>query len=131
MPPRSASAAERAGRAASLPERRDRARVSRGCAGRCQALPATGPGGGGSIIESGGWREPFADFPFEPLRDEAFEHESVQDRGSVVSETLSVSIYASLPEEERTELARELRTALPDVVYRTPYRSEVTWTRLR
>jgi SAM-dependent methyltransferase len=86
---------------------------------------------GGSIIESGAWREPFAGAPFEPLRDEAFEHVFVQDRDAVVSETLSVSIYASLPEEERMELARELRAALPDVVYRTRYRSEVTWTRLR
>jgi SAM-dependent methyltransferase len=86
---------------------------------------------GGSIVESGPWRESFAGSPFEPLRNEAFEHEFVQDRDAVVSETLSVSIYASLPEEERLELARELRAALPDAVYRTPYRSEVTWTCLR
>jgi SAM-dependent methyltransferase len=86
---------------------------------------------GGAIYQSGAWREPFAGSPFEPLRDEAFDHEVVQDRDAVVAETLSVSIYASLPDEERAEMARELRAALPDVVYRTQFRSEVTWTRLK
>jgi SAM-dependent methyltransferase len=86
---------------------------------------------GGPIIESGAWREPFADAPFEPLRDESFEHEFVQDRDGVVAETLSVSIFASLPERERVQMAGELLAVVPDAVYRTPFRSEVTWTRLR
>ena len=88
---------------------------------------------GGSILESGAWREPFADpgSAFEPLREESVDHEHVQDRDGVVAETLSVSVYASLPAEERRALGEALRAVLPETVYRTPLRAEVFWTRLR
>jgi SAM-dependent methyltransferase len=86
---------------------------------------------GGPIYQSGVWREPFADTPFEPLRDEAFEWEFVQDRDAVVGETLSVSIFAQLPEDDRMRMGEELHAALPEADYRTPMRTEVTWTRLR
>jgi len=90
-----------------------------------------GVSAGGRIYQSGAWRAPFADAPFEPLRDEVFEWEFVQDRDAVVAETLSVSIFAQLPEDDRRQMARELQAALPEVDYRTPMRTEVTWTRLR
>ena len=86
---------------------------------------------GGPIYESRVWREPFADSPFEPLQETTIEHEFVQDREGVVSETMSVSIFAALAAEERTAMADELRAALPDAVYRTPFHAEVYWTRLR
>ena len=86
---------------------------------------------GGPIYESGVWREPFAESPFEPLQQTAFGHEYVQDRERVVAEALSVSIFAALPQAERVAMAAELYAATPDVIYRTPFRAEVWWTRLR
>jgi len=88
---------------------------------------------GGAILESGAWREPFDDpeSPFEPLREERFEHVHVQGRDQAVAETLSISVFASLPADERRALADELSAVLPEAVYRTPLRAEVWWTRLR
>jgi SAM-dependent methyltransferase len=86
---------------------------------------------GGPIYQSGIWREPFAGSPFEPLTRTAIEHELVQDLDGVIAETLSVSVFAWLPPEERVALAAELRAAVPDVTYRTSYRADVWWTRLR
>jgi len=40
-----------------------------------------------------------------------------------------MSIFASLPEADRAWLCAELRVALPDVVYRTPFETEAWWTR--
>ena len=86
---------------------------------------------GGPIYESGAWREPFAGSAFGPLRQTAIDHEYVQDRDRVVAETLSVSIFAALPPQERVAMAAELHATVPDVIYRTPFRAEVWWTRLR
>ncbi len=88
---------------------------------------------GGKILESGAWREPFADpaSPFEPLCEESFEHVHVQDRDALVARTLSTSIFAVLPAKERRTLGEELRTVTADGTYRTPLRAEVWWTRMR
>ncbi len=86
---------------------------------------------GETIIESEAWREPFGNSQFEPLREERFELEQVQDRDGVIAHTLSISVYASLPSAEREALAEELRAALPEATYRTPLRADVHWTRLR
>jgi SAM-dependent methyltransferase len=91
---------------------------------------APGAEPGGPIVESGAWREPFPGSAFEELRREELRHEHVQDRDSVIAHTLSISVYASLPGEERAALADELRHVLPDAFYRTSLRAEVWWTRL-
>jgi len=85
---------------------------------------------GGAILEAGAWREPFADAgsPFEPIRNDGFEHEHVQDRDMLVARTLSTSVFAALPEDERRALGNELRRVIPDAVYTTPLRAEVWWT---
>jgi hypothetical protein len=51
------------------------------------------------------------------------------DRERVVSLWLSVSSVASLPEEERRELADYLRGEL-EAVYRMPVATDVYWTKL-
>jgi SAM-dependent methyltransferase len=86
---------------------------------------------GGRILESGRWREPFADpgSPFEQLREERFEHVHVQSREEMVAGTVSVSVFASLAVEERRSLAEQLRAALPGTTYRTPLGADVWWTR--
>lgn len=88
---------------------------------------------GGTILASGAWREPFAapSSPFEPLTEESFEHVHVQDRDALVARTLSTSIFAALPENDRRELGDELRAAIPEDVDTTPLRAHVYWTRLR
>ena len=86
---------------------------------------------GGSIYDSGAWREPFADSGFEPLRDEVFDHVERRDRDGMVSLALSQSICAALRDDERTSFAAELLTLLPDVAFTFPVRSEIYWARLR
>ena len=86
---------------------------------------------GGPIIESGEWRGAFAHSGFEELRYEEIEHEVVLERDREVAWTLSVSVFAALPTEERARFGEELREALPDAVYRTPFKTEAWWTRLR
>jgi SAM-dependent methyltransferase len=85
---------------------------------------------GAAIVAEGRWRDAFGGAPFAALRTVAFEHERVLDREAIVAVTLSVSIYAALPEERRRALAAELRAALPEgTAWRTRLRAEVTWTR--
>jgi ubiquinone/menaquinone biosynthesis C-methylase UbiE len=86
---------------------------------------------GGAIIASGAWREPFADSPFEELRSESFDHVHVRDTEGAIAETLSVSIFAGLSNDERAKLASELRTVLPDSTWSTALHAEAYWTRLR
>jgi SAM-dependent methyltransferase len=85
---------------------------------------------GGVIYASGAWREPFEGSAFEPLREELFDHDEHLDRDGMVSLSLSQSICAVLPEDERTALADELRSHLPEITYRVPVRDEIYWTRL-
>ena len=85
---------------------------------------------GGSIYDSGAWREPFADSGLEPLQEEVFEHVERRDRDDMVSLALSQSICSALPDDERASFAAELLTLLPDVTYTFPVRSEIYWARL-
>jgi ubiquinone/menaquinone biosynthesis C-methylase UbiE len=85
---------------------------------------------GGAIVESGAWRDGFAESPFEELRTEVFEHVHVQDTAQLIAHVLSVSIYAQLPPRERQQLAAELRLILPQRTWATPLRVEAHWTRL-
>jgi SAM-dependent methyltransferase len=88
---------------------------------------------GGTILQSGVWKEPFdaPDSPFEPLRKESFRHVHVQDADDVVARTLSTSIFAYLEPDERRALAEELRAVVPEGTYETPLKAEVWWTRAR
>ena len=85
---------------------------------------------GGPKYESGEWRKPFASSRFEPLRETTLQR-TVEDvvRDRVVSLWLSVSSVASLPEEERRELAEYLRGELA-LTYRMRVTTDVYWTRL-
>ncbi len=71
-----------------------------------------------SLVKSGIWREPFASAPFGPLVEHGFPFEHVTDREGVIAYWLSVSSIAALPEEERDELAEELRALVPETEYR-------------
>jgi len=88
---------------------------------------------GGTILQSGAWKEPFdaPDSLFEPLRQEGFRHVHVQDAHAVVARTLSTSIFAYLEPDERQALGEELRAVVPEGSYETPLRAEVWWTRAR
>jgi SAM-dependent methyltransferase len=88
---------------------------------------------GGKMVESGAWREPFADpeSQFEPLRQESFPYVHDHSRDQLVARVLSTSIFAALPAGERHELGEQLRTVVPDTTYRSRLRAEVWWTRLR
>jgi SAM-dependent methyltransferase len=85
---------------------------------------------GGKIYESGAWKEPFADSAFEPLREELLEHEERLARDEMISLSLSQSIIAVLPEDERFAVAAELRELIPDVTFTLPVRDEIHWTRV-
>jgi SAM-dependent methyltransferase len=85
---------------------------------------------GGKIYESGAWKEPFTYSAFEPLRKELLEHEERLARDEMISLSLSQSIVAVLPEDERLALAAELRELIPDVTFTLPVRDEIHWTRL-
>jgi SAM-dependent methyltransferase len=84
---------------------------------------------GGPKYLEGGWRDAFADGPFEQLRQAKFDRDLVLDRGQAISFWLSVSSIASLAATERAELARELEGVLADR-YRLPLRTDLYWTRL-
>ena len=85
---------------------------------------------GGPRYESGQWRSAFTTSQFEPLQERTLSRvvEDV-DRDRVVSLWLSVSSVASLPEQERRELAAYLRSELAPM-YRMPVTTDVYWTQL-
>ena len=85
---------------------------------------------GGPKYDSGEWRDAFAASAFEPLQKTTLTWviEEV-DRERVVSLWLSVSSVASLPEDERREIADYFRGLL-EPVYRMPVTTDVYWTRL-
>jgi SAM-dependent methyltransferase len=85
---------------------------------------------GGAIYESGVWKEPFARSAFGPLREEALQHEERLGRDDLISLSLSQSIIAALPDDERLAVAAELREVLPNVTFTVPVRDEIHWTQL-
>jgi ubiquinone/menaquinone biosynthesis C-methylase UbiE len=80
---------------------------------------------------SGEWREPFASAPFEELREAQFEHEQTLDPDGMVAHFLSMSWIASLPDDEKERLVRDVKPLLDAPEYRRPFRTEVHWTRRR
>jgi SAM-dependent methyltransferase len=85
--------------------------------------------GGRHLVESGAWREPFADGPFEELRFETADHEHVLGTEATIAHVLSLSGLATRPEAEREALRKELRAALREAIWRTPLRTEIWVTR--
>jgi SAM-dependent methyltransferase len=85
--------------------------------------------GGRHLVESGVWREPFPDAPFEELRFETADHEHVLDTEATIAYVLSLSGLATQPEADRESLRQELRAVLPETSWRTPLRTEIWHTR--
>ncbi|HEX6679211.1 MAG TPA: class I SAM-dependent methyltransferase [Gaiellaceae bacterium] len=81
-------------------------------------------------VLSGFWREPIAKAGFEPLREAESERWVTRTRDQWIANMLSVSSIASLPDDDRVELAGQLRELVPDVQYRWTIRTAVYWTRL-
>jgi SAM-dependent methyltransferase len=82
-----------------------------------------------SLVKSGVWREPFASAPFGPLVEHGFSFEHVTDREGVIAYWLSVSSIAAMPEDERDELAEELRALVPETEYRFRCHAHIQMTR--
>ena len=85
--------------------------------------------GGRHLVDAGTWRDTFAAAPFEPLRFETAPHEHVQSREEAISQLLSISGFALLPESQREEMRVELRNVLPETTWRTPMLAEIWSTR--
>jgi SAM-dependent methyltransferase len=83
-----------------------------------------------SRYDSGEWREPFAESPFEDLREARFDNPQVVDREGMVAYLASMSWIAVLPDDERTELLDEVRGLLGADTYTRFWRTELNWTRL-
>ena len=81
-------------------------------------------------VRSGFWRAPLDASPFGPLHEAELERVVVRTRDQWLANMLSVSSIASLPEDDRAELALKLRELVPDVEYRWSIRTVAYWTRL-
>jgi SAM-dependent methyltransferase len=74
-------------------------------------------------VESGAWKEAFADpAAWSPLRESAVDHDVVVDGEQTVATFVSMSSVARLPAEER----EEIRARFADVVPRGPQRHALT-----
>ena len=93
------------------------------------AFAKGGAPGIGKVL-SGFWREPIAKAPFEPLREAEAERIVTRTRDQWLANMLSVSSIASLPDDDREELAERLRDLVPDVEYRWSIRTIAYWARL-
>jgi ubiquinone/menaquinone biosynthesis C-methylase UbiE len=93
------------------------------------AFAKGGSPGIGKVL-SGYWREPIAKAGFGPLSEAESERWVTRTRDQWVANMLSVSSIASLPDEDRIELAERLRELVPDVEYGWTIRTTVYWTRL-
>lgn len=71
----------------------------------------------------------FAESPFGPLLEESFARELRLSADEVVALYTTVSSVASLPDQERRELIRQVR-ALLSGTYRLPLTTRLFWTRL-
>jgi SAM-dependent methyltransferase len=91
--------------------------------------PPDQPVGVRHLIEAGLWREAFAEAPFEELRFETVQNESVLDTEGEISYLLTLSGIAIQPESQREALREELRGFLPRTTWRTPLRTEIWLTR--
>lgn len=86
--------------------------------------------GRAAMIAEKDWREDFSGSPFEPLREERLSEQAEVDADRLVDLFLTSSSIAALNEDDRDELASELRILLSGR-YRLPITVELAWTRLR
>lgn len=93
-----------------------------------QAVSAGGVSGG-EWLRRGGWRDAFADAPFEPPRRVEAGHEHVLDRAGLIANVMSVSSVAGLPSDERDRLRARLAELIPEGTYRQRLRTEAYWAR--
>jgi SAM-dependent methyltransferase len=89
----------------------------------------TGPAGRPKV-ESGAWRDGFADAPFTALELRETPHVDVTDRDGVIAYYLSISSIAARPQEERDTVRAKLKRLVPDAEYTLRLRAEV-WTARR
>ena len=89
----------------------------------------TGPAGRPKV-ETGAWRDGFADAPFTPFELHEIPHTDVTDRDGVIAYYLSISSVAARPQEEREELRAKLEELVPETEYTLRLRAEV-WTARR
>jgi SAM-dependent methyltransferase len=80
--------------------------------------------------ESGAWREPFAESPFEELREARLPNPQTIDRDGLVAFFASMGWIGDLPDDERLPLLDEVRSLLPAAEYERPWETHVHWTRL-
>lgn len=80
---------------------------------------------------SGEWRRPFADSPFEELREARLPNPQTLDRDGLVAFLASMGWIADLPDAERLPLLEQVRSLLPAPAYRQRWETHVHWTRLR
>jgi SAM-dependent methyltransferase len=80
--------------------------------------------------ESGAWREPFAESPFEDLREARLPNPQRIDREGLVAFFASMGWIGNLPDAERLPLLDEARSLLPAAEYVRPWETHVHWTGL-
>lgn len=80
--------------------------------------------------ESGAWREPFAESPFEQLREARLPNPQTIDREGLVAFFASMGWIGDLPDEERLPLLDEVRSRLADTDHVRQWETHVHWTRL-
>ena len=80
--------------------------------------------------ESGEWREPFAESPFEELQETRLPNPQTIDREGLVAFFASMGWIGDLPDADRLPLLDEVRSLLPATEYQRQWETHVHWTRL-
>jgi SAM-dependent methyltransferase len=80
--------------------------------------------------ESGEWRLPFAESPFEELQETRLANPQTVDRDGLVAFFASMGWIADLPDADLSPLVEEVRSRLAAAEYQRPWETHVHWTRL-
>ena len=80
--------------------------------------------------ESGEWRLPFAESPFEELQETRLANPQTVDRDGLAAFFASMGWIADLPDADRLRLVDEVRSHLTAAEYQRPWETHVHWTRL-
>ena len=83
-----------------------------------------------TLYESGEWRLPFAQSPFEELQEKRLPNPQTVDREGLVAFFASMGWIADLPDVDRLPLLDEVRSLLDAAEYRRPWETRAHWTRL-
>ena len=75
------------------------------------------PAPGGPKVESGAWKDGFADAPFTPFEERTLDFDATFTREGVAGYYVSTSSMGALPEDERLALRARLVDLLPDRTY--------------